>query len=130
MRPSPPPRPKSSALAAKGRDSAVRNRVVAGLLAIFLGSFGVHKFYLGKNGQGVLYLVFCWTGIPAFVAFIEGIVYLAMSPEAFDNRYNLGISGTGGRVMNQLVTLKELMDQGIISPSEYEERRQKLISRI
>ncbi len=108
----------------------MRNRLVAALLAILLGSFGVHKFYLGKIGQGVLYAIFFWTGIPAIVGLIEGIVYLVMSPEMFDDRYNHGLSSSGDDVMNQLIKLKELMDSGIISPSEYEERRQKLISRI
>ncbi|MDA8206079.1 MAG: NINE protein [Thermaerobacter sp.] len=108
----------------------MRNRLVAALLAILLGSFGVHKFYLGKIGQGVLYAIFFWTGIPAIVGFIDGIVYLVMSPEMFDDRYNHGLSSRGDDVMNQLIKLKELMDSGIISPSEYEERRQKLISRI
>jgi TM2 domain-containing membrane protein YozV len=51
---------------------AVEKDEVAGvLLALFLGSFGLHHFYLGRNGLGVLYLLFCWTGIPGFLGFIE-----------------------------------------------------------
>jgi TM2 domain-containing membrane protein YozV len=41
------------------------------LLAFFLGSFGAHWFYLGRNGLGLLYLCFFWTGIPALVALVE-----------------------------------------------------------
>jgi TM2 domain-containing membrane protein YozV len=53
-----------------------KNRVVAALLAILLGGFGLHKFYLGKTGLGIVYLLFCWTGIPSLIGFIEGILYL------------------------------------------------------
>jgi TM2 domain-containing membrane protein YozV len=65
-----------------------RNKVVAGLLAIFLGGLGIHKFYLGKPVSGILYLIFFWTFIPAIIAFIEGIIYFAMSDEAFNAKYN------------------------------------------
>jgi len=41
------------------------------LLAFFLGSFGAHRFYMGEIGLGVLYVVFCWTGIPHLVALVE-----------------------------------------------------------
>lgn len=64
-----------------------RNRVVAGLLALFLGGLGIHKFYLGKGVQGVLYLLFCWTFIPAIIGFVEGVTYLLMSEETFFERY-------------------------------------------
>lgn len=64
-----------------------KSRVAAILLAFFLGGFGVHKFYLGRVGQGILYLLFCWTFIPAIVAFIEFIIYLTMSDEAFAHKY-------------------------------------------
>ena len=64
-----------------------KNKVVAALFAVFLGAFGGHKFYLGKIGQGLLYLFFFWTLIPAIIAFIEFILLLAMSDEAFDQKY-------------------------------------------
>ena len=47
------------------------SRTVALLLCIFLGYIGVHKFYVGKIGDGIAYLLLSWTGIPAFIAFIE-----------------------------------------------------------
>ncbi|MFZ3246884.1 MAG: TM2 domain-containing protein [Candidatus Acidiferrales bacterium] len=65
-----------------------RNKLAAGLLAILLGWIGVHKFYLGQTGQGVIYLLFCWTFIPAIIGFIEGIVYLTMSDQAFAQKYS------------------------------------------
>jgi TM2 domain-containing membrane protein YozV len=64
-----------------------KSKVVAGLLAIFLGGLGIHKFYLDRPGQGVLYLVFCWTMIPAIVGFIEGIVYLCTNDAKFAQKY-------------------------------------------
>jgi TM2 domain-containing membrane protein YozV len=70
--------------------SEVRGRYNRGLAAVFallLGGFGVHKFYLGKVGQGLLYLVFCWTFIPTIVGFIEGIIYLTKSDEQFAAEY-------------------------------------------
>ena len=64
-----------------------KNKLVAGLLALFLGGIGVHKFYLGKGLQGILYLVFCWTFIPAVIGFVEGLNYLLMSEKTFFQRY-------------------------------------------
>jgi TM2 domain-containing membrane protein YozV/ribosomal protein L40E len=64
-----------------------KSRIAAVLLAFFLGGFGIHKFYLGQIGLGILYLVFFWTFIPSVVAFIEFILLLAMSDEKFDRKY-------------------------------------------
>lgn len=64
-----------------------KSRIAAALLAFFLGGFGVHKFYLGRVVWGFLYLIFFWTLIPAIIAFIEFIVYLCMSDEAFAEKY-------------------------------------------
>jgi TM2 domain-containing membrane protein YozV len=41
------------------------------LLALFLGGFGAHHFYLRRTGLGILYLALCWTGIPFLLGFIE-----------------------------------------------------------
>lgn len=67
----------------------VRSKVTAGLLGIFLGVFGIHKFYLGQIWLGILYLAFCWTYIPGFVGFIEGIIYLCTNDEKFQEKYHV-----------------------------------------
>ncbi len=67
-----------------------KSKVAAGILGILLGDFGVHKFYLGETGIGVLYLVFCWTLIPGIIGLVEGIIYLTMSDADFDARYGSG----------------------------------------
>lgn len=69
----------------------VKNKTVAALLAIFLGGIGVHKFYLGSIGMGILYLCFCWTCIPSIVGFIEGIMYLCSNDENFQLKNHVRI---------------------------------------
>ena len=64
-----------------------KSRIVAVLLAFFLGGFGGHKFYLGQIGIGILYLLFVWTFIPVIIAFIEFIILLTMSDEVFNQKY-------------------------------------------
>jgi TM2 domain-containing membrane protein YozV len=68
--------------------AASRSRTTAAIFALFLGGLGAHKFYLGQPGLGILYLLFCWTFIPAMVGFIEGIVYFSTSDDSFNARYN------------------------------------------
>ena len=65
----------------------MKNKYVAGILAILLGDLGIHKFYLGKIGWGIVYLLFCWTGIPAIAGLIEGIIYLCTDDETFQVKY-------------------------------------------
>ena len=60
----------------------------AGILAFFFGIFGVHRFYLGQTGLGIVYLVFFWTSIPALIGLIDAIVLFSMDPDDFDMKYN------------------------------------------
>ena len=69
----------------------IKNKIVAGILAILLGGIGVHKFYLGKIGQGVVYILFCWTYIPAIIGLIEGIIILCSNDENFELKYHCRI---------------------------------------
>lgn len=64
-----------------------RSRIAAALFALFLGGFGVHKFYLGQTGLGIIYLLFFWTLIPAIAAFIEFIILLTMSEQRFQEKF-------------------------------------------
>jgi TM2 domain-containing membrane protein YozV len=52
-------------------ERARKDEVVGVLLAIFLGGFGIHHFYVRRNGLGILYLLLGWTGIPMILGWIE-----------------------------------------------------------
>jgi TM2 domain-containing membrane protein YozV len=69
-----------------------KSRSAAVLLALLLGGLGIHKFYLNRPGWGVIYLLFCWTFIPTILGFLEGLGYLFMSDEAFQEKYGRGRS--------------------------------------
>ena len=60
--------------------------MVAALLAFFAGIFGIHRFYLGQVGLGVLYL--CLFFISPIISFIDAIAFLLMDEEDFDFKYN------------------------------------------
>ena len=64
-----------------------KSRITAALLAIFLGGLGIHKFYLGQNGAGIIYLLFCWTLVPLILSVIDFIVLVTMSDDSFDRSY-------------------------------------------
>lgn len=66
----------------------MKNKITAGLLAAFVGVFGVHRFYLNQVGLGLLYLFFCWTPIIWIVALIDFIVFLTMNDTVFNAKYN------------------------------------------
>ncbi|MEE0928467.1 MAG: TIR domain-containing protein [Acutalibacteraceae bacterium] len=82
-----PPKTPSYNTSATQSNLPVKNKYIAGALAIFLGSMGIHHFYLGKIGLGILHLLFCWTGIPAFVGFIQGIILFCNSDQDFERKY-------------------------------------------
>jgi TM2 domain-containing membrane protein YozV len=65
------PYPNPQAIFYQQYDVVRRDEVVGILLALFLGAFGIHHFYLRRTGLGILYCCFCWTGITAFLGFIE-----------------------------------------------------------
>ena len=71
-----------------------KNKTAAGIVAIIVGYLGVHKFYLGYVGVGIIYLLLSITfyglffTVPASIA--DGILYLSKSEEDFDRTYVRG----------------------------------------
>jgi TM2 domain-containing membrane protein YozV len=75
-------------------------KIAAGVLAIFLGGLGVHKFYLGYTTAGIIMLVVslgvgaitCGTGygLMGLIGLIEGIIYLTKTDEQFVATYIVG----------------------------------------
>ncbi|MEC7262391.1 MAG: NINE protein [Bacteroidota bacterium] len=79
-------------------------KILAGILAILVGSLGVHKFILGYNKEGFILLgvsiaayvlscvgiglLFVW--IPGIIGLVEGIIYLTKSDAEFYNTYQVG----------------------------------------
>lgn len=55
------------------------------LCALFLGGLGVHKFLAGKWVLGIIYIVFCWTFIPAIVALVEAIIAATKTADVYGN---------------------------------------------
>jgi TM2 domain-containing membrane protein YozV len=108
----------------------MKNKTTAALLALFLGGFGVHRFYLGENGPGILYLIFCWTFIPAIIAFFEFIIFLSMDEDKFNAKYNQGVilNGSGNiNVADELEKLNSLKVKGIITQADFDRRKLKLL---
>jgi TM2 domain-containing membrane protein YozV len=62
------------------------NRVTAAVLALFLGGIGIHRFYMRKTVSGILYLILCWTFIPAVLALIEFFIYICSSDASFEKQ--------------------------------------------
>lgn len=63
----------------------VVNKVAYVVFAILLGGIGLHKFYSGKIGMGILYLIFCWTSIPSIIGLVEGIIAALKPADANGN---------------------------------------------
>ena len=88
----------------KGATEGENKKLLVGILAIILGSLGVHKFLLGYNKEGIILLAVTLIGyattcfvvgafffwIPGLIGLIEGIIYLTKSDEEFYNTYQVG----------------------------------------
>ena len=53
-----------------------KSSLIGIILAVFLGTFGIHKFYQGKHFWGLAYILFCWTGIPTLWSWVEAVTMI------------------------------------------------------
>lgn len=66
-------------------------KVLAGIMGILFGSFGIHKFVLGYTKEGVIQLIatVVTCGVAGIIGFIEGIIYLTKSDDEFYQTYQV-----------------------------------------
>jgi TM2 domain-containing membrane protein YozV len=75
--------------------SGGKSKVAAGVLAILLGALGIHKFYLGYTGAGIVmllcgtigWLIFFPGMIICVIAIVEGVIYLTKTDAEFEQIY-------------------------------------------
>ena len=68
----------------------MKNKTTAGLFALFLGWLGVHRFYLGQTGLGILYIFLMFFGVSFILGLIDAIVFFSMDDQEFERKYNSG----------------------------------------
>ena len=70
-----------------------RSRGIAGLLAILVGAIGVHYFYIGKTGAGVVFLLATLVScgllgvVTEIVSLIQGILFFTSTQEEFESKW-------------------------------------------
>ena len=146
-----PPLPFYSLLFNPKIKSNMKSKTTATVLCFFLGSIGVHRFYLGQSGLGFLYLIFSWTFVPAVIAVIDFIVLLLMSEESFNQKYNLTsiimraqtpsnnnvntvainmgtpANNSDSSVSEEIKKLYELKEKGIITQEEFDLKKKTIL---
>lgn len=120
--------------------SQPKNRTLAAMLAlsgVLIPISGLHKFYLGQPGWGLLYLLLSWTPIPKVASAIEAVWYLAQDSEQFDRSFNFGIQQQPSVVPQNVESIAEALRQldslrleGLVSEYEFEQKRRQLLDRI
>ncbi len=110
----------------------MKDRIAAALLAFFLGGFGAQFFYLGNFGWGILCVLFFWSGIPAVIGIIQGLIWIFGTQEAFDAKYNLrknDLPLSDGARYDALERVHSLKEKGILSESQYDAEKAKLLGK-
>ncbi len=91
-----------------------KSRPLAILLALLLGGFGIHRFYVGPVSWGIAYLIFFWTGIPGFLGWLEGIYWLTRSDTEWAQKYGGPVRQSNGVAIGCLWVLALLPIIGLI----------------
>ncbi|ESA34157.1 membrane protein [Leptolyngbya sp. Heron Island J] len=123
-----------------------KNRKLVGLLALVgavqptpIPFAGIHKFYLGDYGWGIVYMLLGLTPVPRIACAAEGIWYLvgpmcerlwltmaALSLPA----NNSPLDQTVENVANSLREIEHLRQEGLLSDHEFEQKRRSLLEQI
>ncbi len=121
----------------------MKKKTTAMLLALFLGGVGIHKFYLGRIGWGIVYVLFCWTWIPLIASLIDFILLACMNEMEFNLKYNtkeettptvvikptteVVVKEETSNYVDEVKKLYDLKEKGIITQEEFELKKKMLL---
>ncbi|EIA08623.1 tellurite resistance TerB C-terminal domain-containing protein [Flavobacterium frigoris] len=89
----------------------MKNKKTASFLALFLGGIGIHRFYLGQAAKGIFSLIFFWTYIPLIIGIIDFVIFITMSEEKFNLKYNPIISNVNSNYKKEKVMTQKLVQK-------------------
>lgn len=67
----------------------MKSKSVAIAMALVLGGIGVHHFYLGNKGRGIVYFLLSWTLMPIIASIVDALILMTLTTEQFHEFYNL-----------------------------------------
>lgn len=109
----------------------MKDKLAFSIFSILLGDFGINYFYLGDYGKGFLCLLFFWTGIPAIIGVVVGVLSLLMTDADFNKKYNVQVTPSkynfGRSNAELLIQYKELWDKGVITEEEFRKKKEELL---
>ena len=127
----------------------MKSKIVAILLAFFLGCWGIHQFYLGNYLRGVIYLIVGLFGIffiiplliTGVLALIDIIIIAMMDEQTFVQKYSPAYANqmyqqpqypqqpTQPSETNtaKLKEMKSLLDSGILTQEEFDNEKRKIL---
>ena len=79
-----------------------KSRPIAILLALLLGNFGIHRFYVGPTSWGIAYLLFFWTGIPGILGWLEALYWLTRNVVEWAMKYGGPVHKSNGAAIGCL----------------------------
>ena len=118
-----------------------KDSTVGVLLSLFLGGLGIHEFYLGNTGGGILMLVFVWTFIPVIIAFFQCFTMGGRVAQINDQLASKILSnlqanqtatplekiGDADSINSELVKINAMLANGSITNEEYAALRKKAL---
>lgn len=106
----------------------MKNKGVTILLTFFFGWLGIHRFYLGQKGKGILYILSWLILLNPLLVFIDFIVFIVMSESTFNAKYNKGVATNNATILNSSQNKEKVNNTGYADDKVYPSAKSQFIA--